>query len=231
MANTILITGCNRGIGLELCKQYAEDGWQVHACCRQPQNAGQLNQLAENFSGITVHKLDVTQTEEIIFLARKLRNVPIDILFNNAGVYGQSDSYFGNTDELQWLQCLHVNTIAPLKVMESFVTHVAASDYKIIATMSSKMASMAGNGSGGSYVYRSSKAAINAIMTSAAIDLKPQNIKVAILHPGWVKTDMTGDNAEITTDECVTNLKKILQNLNIENSGCFFDIDASIIPW
>ena len=231
MDKTILITGGNRGIGLELCKQYADDGWQVHACCRQPQTASELNQLAESNSCITVHKLDVRQTEEIVILAKKLREIPIDILFNNAGVYGQSDSHFGNTDEEKWLQCLQVNTIAPLKVMEAFVTHVAASHHKIIATMSSKMASMADNSSGGSYVYRSSKAAINAVMVSAAIDLKPKNIKVAILHPGWVKTDMGGENAEITASECVNNLRKTLQNLSAENSGNFFDIDSSIIPW
>lgn len=231
MARAILVTGSNRGIGLELCKQYADEGWQVHACCRQPQAANELKQLAEKIPHISLHKLDVTNAAEIRMLAEKLKHVVIDILFNNAGVYGQSDAYFGNIDAQKWLQCLQINTISPLKIIESFVTHVAASDLKIIATMSSKMASMADNGSGGSYVYRSSKAALNAVMTSVAIDLKPKNIKVAILHPGWVKTDMTGDDAEISTNECVNNLMKILQNMSLENSGGFFDIDGTTIPW
>lgn len=231
MARAILVTGSNRGIGLELCKQYADEGWQVHACCRQPQAANELKQLAEKIPHISLHKLDVTNAAEIRMLAEKLKHVVIDILFNNAGVYGQSDAYIGNIDAQKWLQCLQINTISPLKIIESFVTHVAASDLKIIATMSSKMASMADNGSGGSYVYRSSKAALNAVMTSVAIDLKPKNIKVAILHPGWVKTDMTGDNAEISTNECVNNLMKILQNMSLENSGGFFDIDGTTIPW
>jgi NAD(P)-dependent dehydrogenase (short-subunit alcohol dehydrogenase family) len=231
MAETILITGSNRGIGLELCKQYAEAGWQVHACCRQPENASALSQLASENSRVTVHALDVSNEQQISELAQSLNSVSIDILLNNAGVYGQGDAYFGNADVDQWLDCFRINTIAPLKIMEAFVNHIAASKHKTIATMSSKMGSMADNGSGGSYVYRSSKAAINAVMTSAAIDLKPKNIKVAILHPGWVKTDMGGPNAEISTGQCVTQVRQILENLTLESSGGFFDIDGSVIPW
>ncbi len=231
MTNTILITGSNRGIGLELCKQYAKDNWQVHACCRNPQTANELNSLAENHHNITIHQLDVADTQQIKKLATQLENTAIDILFNNAGVYGQKDAWFGNTDEEKWLHCFQINTIAPMKMIEHFIQQIAASEYKTIATMSSKMGSMADNGSGGSYVYRSSKAAVNAVMVSAAIDLKPQNIKVAILHPGWVKTNMGGPNAEISTVECVNHLRDILKNLSLETSGRFFDIDGSIIPW
>ncbi len=229
--NTILITGSNRGIGLELVNQYAHLGWQVHACCRKPQLAKELQGLAENHNNISIHALDITDTEQLRSLAIRLKDTPIDILFNNAGIYGQSDAVFGNTDEQLWLQCFHVNSIAPLKVCEAFVEHVAASSVKIMATMSSKMGSMADNSSGGSYVYRSSKAALNAVMTSAAIDLRPRGIKVAILHPGWVKTDMGGPNAEISTQQCVTRLISILDILTLETSGQFFDIDGSIIPW
>lgn len=231
MAETILITGSNRGIGLELCRQYAAAGWNVHACCRQLETATELTQLASAHSNITIHELDVSNAKHIVNLSQKLKSVAIDILFNNAGIYGDYDANFGNTDIDNWLECFRINTIAPIKVMESFISHVAASEHKIMATMSSKMGSMADNSSGGSYAYRSSKAAINAAMTSAAIDLKPQQIKVAILHPGWVKTDMGGSNAEITTEQCVTQLKAILNNLTLESSGCFFDIDGSVIPW
>jgi len=231
MAETILITGSNRGIGLELCRQYAQAGWQVHACCRQPENAKALIKLSSEYNQITIHALDVSDSQQIKALAQSLKSTPIDILFNNAGIYGQGDAYFGNTDEAKWLECFRINTIAPLKMMEYFVNHVAVSEYKIMASMSSKMGSMADNGSGGSYVYRSSKAAINAVMASAAIDLKPQNIKVAILHPGWVKTDMGGPNAEISTEQCVTQLKQILSKLTLDLSGSFFDIDGTVIPW
>ena len=229
--NNILITGSNRGIGLELVKQYADDNWRVFACCRSPKEATDLQALTKLVDNISIHPLDVTEPRQILDLAQKLKDTPIDILFNNAGIYGPYDANFGNTDQQQWLECFNINTISPMKVTEAFVTHVANSQLKTIATMSSKMGSMADNGSGGSYLYRSSKAALNAAMTSAAIDLKPRGIKVAIMHPGWVKTDMGGPNAEISTSECVQQLKKTLSELTLEKSGSFFEIDGSIIPW
>jgi len=231
MTNTILITGSNRGIGLELCKQYANANWQVLACCRKPELATELQQLADNSTSVTLYQLDVSDAQQIKDLASQLKGTSIDVLLNNAGIYGQQDAYFGNIDEAQWLECLRINTISPLIMMQYFIEHVASSQLKTIASMSSKMASMADNGSGGSYVYRSSKAALNSAMLSAAIDLKPQGIKVAILHPGWVKTDMGGPNAEITTQQSADQLRKILSELDINTSGNFFDIDGSIIPW
>jgi NAD(P)-dependent dehydrogenase (short-subunit alcohol dehydrogenase family) len=231
MQETILITGTNRGIGLELTQQYAEAGWLVHACCRHPDHAKALKALAQKYEHITIHALDVTNNAQIRALAKSLQEQPIDILFNNAGVYGQDDAYFGNTDVEQWQECFLINSIAPMKMMEAFAGNVARSQTKIIATMSSKMGSMADNGSGGSYVYRSSKAAVNAVMKSAAIDLAPKGIKVAILHPGWVLTDMGGPNAEITVQESARNLRTILESVTPINSGSFFDIDGSVIPW
>ncbi len=229
--NTILITGSNRGIGLELVRQYADENWHVFACCRSPRDASVLQELAGSKDNISVHALDVSDSQQIAALASELKETTIDILFNNAGIYGPYDANFGNTDEQQWLECFSINTISPMKVTEAFVSHVANSQLKTVASMSSKMASMADNGSGGSYLYRSSKAALNAVMTSVAIDLKPRGIKVAIMHPGWVKTDMGGPNAEISTHACVAQLKKILNELTLETSGSFFEIDGSIIPW
>jgi len=229
--NTILITGSNRGIGLELVRQYADDNWHVLACCRSPKDASALQELAGSKDNISVHALDVSNSQQITALASELKDTTIDILFNNAGIYGPYDANFGNTDGQQWLECFSINTISPMKVTEAFVNHVANSQLKTVASMSSKMASMADNGSGGSYLYRSSKAALNSVMTSAAINLKPRGIKVAIMHPGWVKTDMGGPNAEISTHACVAQLKKILNELTLETSGSFFEIDGSIIPW
>lgn len=229
--STILITGSNRGIGLELVKQYSEHDWQVIACCRNPDSASELQTLSQQYDNITIYPLDITDNNQVKTLARQLKATPVDILFNNAGVYGQTDAYFGNTSEEQWVETFRINTIAPLKVTEAFVDHVASSELKTIATMSSKMGSMTDNGSGGSYVYRSSKAALNAAFVSAAIDLKPRGIKVAILHPGWVKTDMGGPNAEISTEECVTHLRNTLEHLTLDTSGTFFEIDGSVIPW
>jgi len=229
--STILITGSNRGIGLELVKQYTDDNWRVYACCRSPETAMDLQKIADSHNNISLHVLDVADSQQITALASELKNISIDILFNNAGIYGPYDAVFGNTNEQQWLECFQINTISPMKVTEAFVNNVAKSELKIIATMSSKMGSMADNGSGGSYLYRSSKAAVNAVMTSVAIDLKPKGIKVGIMHPGWVKTDMGGPNGEITTTQCVQQLKKILSGLTLEKSGSFFEIDGSVIPW
>jgi len=231
MTATILITGSNRGIGLELAHQYAAQGWQVLACCRRPDQATELNRLSDRYPDIAVHALDVTQRDQVQQLAARLQGRPIDILFNNAGIYGPYDAVFGNTDETRWLECLRINVIAPMKMMEAFLPNVAASKHRLIAAMSSKMGSMADNGSGGSYIYRSSKAALNAVMKSAAIDLAPRGVKVAILHPGWVLTDMGGPDAEITVAESVGRIRDILADITPGNSGTFFDIDGSVIPW
>ena len=231
MTETVLITGSNRGIGLELARQYATQGWRVLACCRHPDQATALNRLGDKFPNITLHTLDVTRKDQVQKLAADLHDCPIDILFNNAGIYGLDDAAFGNTDEARWLECLRTNVIAPMKMMEAFMTHVAASKHKLIAAMSSKMGSMADNGSGGSYIYRSSKAALNAVMKSAAIDLAPRRVKVAILHPGWVQTDMGGPGAEISAAESVGRMREILGTITPENSGTFFDIDGTTIPW
>lgn len=229
--NTLLVTGSNRGIGLEIVRQYAQLGWQVHACCRQPDNAQDLQSLAENNSAIHLHPLDISDETQISALADELRDSSIDLLFNNAGIYGQRDASFGNTDSQQWLDCFYINCIAQLKMCEAFVEQVARSQHKTIASMSSKMGSMADNSSGGSYVYRSSKAALNAVMKSTSIDLKPRGIKVAILHPGWVLTDMGGPHAEISTAESVQQMRNTLEKLTLDTSGSFFEIDGSVIPW
>jgi len=231
MSETILITGSNRGIGLELARQYAELGWRVFACCRSPEMASELSALADVNNKLSIHKLDVTDSDQIQSLANELKGQPLDILLNNAGVYGPYDASFDNVNETEWLECMRVNTISPMKICQAFVDNVAISERKLIATMSSKMGSMEDNGSGGSYVYRSSKAALNAIMKSISIDLRPRDIKVVILHPGWVKTDMGGPNAEINVNECVNSLRKNIDNVTLENTGRFLEIDGSVIPW
>ena len=231
MKETLLVTGSNRGIGLELVRQYAEAGWRVHAGCRHPDQAGELRALADTHPDVHIHELDVTNHTQITGLARTLKGEAIDLLFNNAGTYGQDDAAFGNTDEVRWLQAMRINVIGPMKMMEVFADAVAASQHRIIASLTSKMGSMADNGSGGSYVYRSSKAALNAVLKSAAIDLRPRGIRVAILHPGWVKTDMGGPHAEISTTESVTAMRGILARMRLQDSGTFYDIDGSIIPW
>ncbi len=232
MQSTILITGANRGIGLELVKQCARANWRVLACCRDPASASELKTLVkETNDRISVYRLDVANSEQRQSLASELDDMPIDILINNAGIYGQRGATFGNTNEDAWLDTFAINTIAPLKLSELLVDNVARSCRKIIASISSQMGSIADNGSGGHYVYRSSKAALNAVMKSMAIDLRPRGITAVILHPGWVKTDMGGPNAQISVEQSVSGMLSILERLTPDDAGRFFDVNGGIIPW
>ncbi len=230
---TLLITGANRGLGLELTKQYADDGWDIHACCRLPQQADDLNVLVAQSNGLVqVHQLDVCNDQQRTALAQQLSGQPLDVLFNNAGIYGNWDyQSFGSTNAEEWENVFRANVIAPMQMMETFVDNVVASEQKIIANMTSKMGSMGDNSGGTSYIYRSSKAAMNAIGTSAAIDLRPRGIKVALLHPGWVQTDMGGPNAEYTVEQSATALRNNLASMTGADNGRFIDIDGSTIPW
>lgn len=228
----VLITGASRGIGLEMVKYGIEQNWRIYACCRHPQQADSLLAVAKLANGrVSVHVADMDELATIQALAYELRNEAIDILINNAGIYGSDKNRFGNVDVQSWLNTFQVNSIAPLKVAEALIEQVRMGDKKIIACISSKMGSMADNGSGGSYIYRSSKAALNAVVKSMAIDLKDEDIKCVALHPGWVKTEMGGPDAEISTRECVTSLFNIMLSLQPEDSGRFIDIDGTDIPW
>ncbi|MBT8438924.1 MAG: SDR family oxidoreductase [Gammaproteobacteria bacterium] len=228
----ILITGANRGIGLEMVKYSMQQGWRVFACCRNPHNADSLFSIAKLSSGqVSVHIADMQELSTLQALSYELRNDHIDILMNNAGVYGSDKNKFGSVDVDSWLQTFQINSIAPLKMVEAFAEQLQMGKGKLVACMSSKMGSMADNGYGNSYIYRSSKAALNAVVKSLSIDLKSSGITSVALHPGWVKTDMGGPDAEITTAECVEQIFKNLQSLTIEDSGRFIDIDGSDIPW
>ena len=228
---TLLITGANRGIGLELCNQYLSEGWEVHACCRKPKKAKALNELADKHKQLSIHELEVTNYKQMDALKKALKGRPVDILINNAGVHALGASQFGKTDDKAWEEAVAVNLISPMKMMEHFVENIAMSEKKIIASMSSKMGSMDDNTSGGAYAYRATKAALNAVMVSAAHDLRHLDITALILHPGWVRTDMGGPHGEISVEESCTMLRKILGECDITDSGKFFDIDGTVIPW
>lgn len=227
--STVLITGTNRGIGLAFTKQYAEAGWNVLACCRAPESASALNALAAQHTNIEVFTLDVAKFTQIDALAQELNNVAIDVLINNAGVYPSGD--LSDKDVDAWLDGFKVNTIAPLKMAKAFTPHIAKSQLKKVATLSSKMGSIDDNTSGGSYMYRSTKTAINMVMKSLSVDLAPAGIAVVTLHPGWVETDMGGPNALINTETSVAGLRKIIDNLSLSNTGKFIAYDGKQIAW
>jgi NAD(P)-dependent dehydrogenase (short-subunit alcohol dehydrogenase family) len=230
-SRTILITGANRGIGLELSEQFARDGWQVLACCRSPDDATRLKALAERDLDIEVFALDVTDQQQISALAEQLAESSIDLLLCNAGIYGPRGAAFGAVDAREWLQVLEVNTVAPLMLAQAFITQVAASQQKLVAVMSSKMGSIDDNSGGGEYIYRSSKTAVNQVVKSLSIDLADRGISAISLHPGWVRTDMGGANAEISTSDSASGLKAILQSAGPAQSGQFLEFNGSSIPW
>lgn len=227
--STVLITGTNRGIGLELTKQYAEAGWDVLACCREPKTATMLNALAANHSNIHIYALDVSNFNQIDALAQQLNHIAIDLLINNAGVYPEGN--LSQSDVENWLNGFMINSIAPLKMAMAFRPHIAKSQLKKLATLSSKMGSIDDNTSGGSYMYRSTKTAVNSVMKSLSIDLREHGIAVVTLHPGWVETDMGGPNALINTQTSVAGLRKVIEHLNLANTGKFIAYDGKEIAW
>lgn len=230
---TILITGANRGIGLELTKQYAVDGWRVLACCRDPHQSDALNKLAvQHPELIKVYALDVANHAQIERLAQTLVKESVDILINNAGIYPKSDSSgFGHTDYADWMTALSINTMAPLKMAETFFKQIMLGQQKLIVTITSQMGSIEDNGSGGNYLYRSSKAAANMVMKSLAVDLKNKGITAVAFNPGWVKTDMGGPNAMISVEQSVTGMRQVISKLTLADSGKFIGYEGNVIPW
>lgn len=224
---TLLITGANRGIGLELTKRYAADGWTVIATCREPQSATDLKAIR----GISVEALDVTDYAAVDKLAQTYDGTAIDLLLNNAGIYGNRDGALKVSDFDTYLQVLHVNSVAPMKLALAFLPHLKATKGGAkIATISSRMGSIS-LGGGGSYAYRASKAAINAGMHNLALDLKSSGISCITLHPGWVKTDMGGAGADIDVATSAAGLKTVIDGLTLRDTGKFYNYDGGEIPW
>jgi NAD(P)-dependent dehydrogenase (short-subunit alcohol dehydrogenase family) len=229
---TTLITGANRGLGLEFARQYASDGWQVYAVCRNPKSASELRRLTDTMGHtLQILALDVTKPASVKAAAAKLDGRAIDLLLNNAGVGGTRGETIGNIDYKAWAKVLDVNTMGPLRVSEAFVDHVARSGRKLIVTLTSGMGSIADNASGGSFAYRSSKAAVNMVMRSLAIDLAPRGITCVVVNPGWVQTDMGGPNANLTPAESIARLRRLLDNLGPAQSGKFFNHDGREYAW
>ncbi|WP_440056979.1 SDR family oxidoreductase (plasmid) [Pseudoalteromonas sp. T1lg65] len=228
---TILITGANRGIGLALTKTYLQGGWHVIATCREPQYATELNELMPTFPELQVFALNMINYEQMEELSEKLAPVKLDIVLNNAGVYGPKEYGFGEVDIDEWREVLEVNVIAPMRLAELFYTHLMQGEDKIFAVLSSKLASNTLNTEGGGYIYRCTKAALNSIVKSLSNDLLPEGIRTAALHPGWVKTDMGGPDAPLSTEESATGLKSVLDHFSDAQSGGFYDYQGEAIPW
>jgi NAD(P)-dependent dehydrogenase (short-subunit alcohol dehydrogenase family) len=218
---TILITGAGRGLGLELARQYAADGWRVIGTVRD----GDLERI-----GAESLKVDVTDFAAVKALAAKLKGEPLDVLFCNSGIIGKRGTALGSFDYADWETILRVNLLGAAAVIETLVDNVAASEHKTIAVMSSRLGSISET-SGMTLPYSTSKAALNLLAKALAETLRPRGVIVAALSPGWVRTDMGGQGAPLTPEVSVRGLRKVLGGLRREDSGKFFSHDGSQIPW
>jgi len=226
---TVLITGANRGIGLEFAKQYAAEGAHVIACCRAPNKAEALNALAKT-AGAEVMVLDVTSPKSVAGLKSALAGRPIDIVINNAGVGGPRNEAKGTIDFDAWVETLKTNSVAPMLVSLALHDNLKAGKLKKLITITSMMGSIANHG-GGAYAYRASKAAVNSVMHGLSKDWAKDGIAVGIYHPGWVKTDMGGASAPVTPEESVKGLRAQIARLSASNSGAYLDYAGKEIAW
>ena len=232
---TVLITGTNRGIGLEFTKQFLARGDRVIATCRNIDAADGLKQLSriheELGAKLEVRQLDVASLESMQEFVRQLADTAIDIFINNAGVYGPRSSKFGELEAQAWASVLQINSIAPMILSQLLMPNLRQGKDKKMVYLTSKMGSIDDNSGGGSYIYRSSKTALNSVVKSLAIDLAEEGFSAAVLHPGWVLTDMGGPNALIDTETSVAGMLKVVDELDLQSSGSFFNYDGSIIAW
>jgi NAD(P)-dependent dehydrogenase (short-subunit alcohol dehydrogenase family) len=221
----VLITGANRGIGRALAMELGSRGHAVIAASRRPA-AAPLDQ-----PGLRRQTLDVTDQRSIDAAATALADEPLDVLVNNAGIFGPRGAGLGQIDDAAWQEVLATNVIGAYRVSEAFLPHLRRGEDKKLVTISSRMGSMGANTTGGEYIYRSSKAAVNAVMRSIAIDLAAEGIIVAVLHPGWVRTDMGGPGATLDGATSARGLADVILGLTPKQSGGFFNYDGTPLVW
>ncbi len=228
---SILITGTNRGIGLEFVKHYLKNNEKIIATCRNKHSAKDLLELENTTSNLSLVELDVSNPNSINEFTSKIAGLPIDTFINNAGVFGPRNIEFGNFNAKEWLDVFKVNTIAPLLITQKILKNLRLGKDKKLAFISSKVGSIEDNTGGGMYIYRTSKTALNQVIKSLSIDLKDENFIAVALHPGWVQTDMGGPNALIDTKTSVKGMIEVIDNLTPKNTGKFYNYDGSSIPW
>lgn len=228
---TVLITGVNRGLGLEFIKQYSAQGWQVIGTCRDLSAATEATALAASADNLSLHELDVGDAGAISALANQLNGTAIDVLILNAGVMGMKSVVLGAIEAEDFLQVLNINVVSQALQLQAFQPHVAAGERKIIVGMGSIIGSIGGYPDGGLYSYRAAKAGMSAIMKGASLDLKDQGITVITMHPGWVQTDMGGEGAQITPQESITGMRSVIAGLTPADTGRFLTYSGEELPW
>jgi NAD(P)-dependent dehydrogenase (short-subunit alcohol dehydrogenase family) len=229
--STVLITGANKGIGLELCRVYIEAGHQVIACCREPNKAEDLNALAEK-GNIIILGVAIGEDESVSNMASQLGDKQIDILINNAGTIGpkREEQTAYKMDFDGWAETMNINVMAPVRVMHALMPNLRASNDAKVVTISSQLGAISFDMAMG-FAYSASKAAINKYMRLAALELIKENICVGLIHPGWVKTSMGGQEADITAEESAAGIRQVVDNLNKENNGGFWKWNGEQHEW
>jgi len=234
---TVLITGANRGLGLEFSRQYAADGWGVFATARVPEKGEELRRLAAQYSKLSLHTLDITSEESVQDLVDALDGKPLDVLILNSGIYPREGQTIGQIDYEGWREAFETNVLGTIRMSEALLENVAASERKQIAAISTSLSSLRGvQGSsvaqaGTSYQYRTTKTALNMAMSILAKEVAPRGIRVVIFDPGWVKTDMGGAHAQLTPQQSISGMRKVLAGNAMEISGKFLGHDGTLRPW
>ena len=228
----VLITGANRGLGLGFVKKFLEKNVKVFCTTRNISKSNELMKYQTKYpNNLEICELDLIAENSSNVLSNFLGDNPIDTFISNAGVIGSSSQHFEGVSSNSWLEVLKINLIAPLLITQSIVRNIEISNEKKVYFISSKVGSIDDNRGGGMYIYRSSKTALNQVVKSLSIDLKPLGISVISLHPGWVRTDMGGPNALISVDQSIDGMMSVISSTNIKNSGQFLNYDGNKIPW
>jgi NAD(P)-dependent dehydrogenase (short-subunit alcohol dehydrogenase family) len=231
----VLITGANRGLGLEFVRQYAADGWDVIATSRSPEKSTELQELERKNSKVSLNALDVTSAKSVETLAHGLSGQAIDLLVLNSAIYTRNGNKIGEIDFEGWREAIETNLLGAVRVAQALLENVAASKQKQIAAISTGMGSVQALKStiefGAVYQYRTSKTALNMAMSILAKELEPRGISVVIFDPGWVKTDMGGPNAALTPEQSIGGMRKVLAGNPMDLTGKFVGYDGGIRPW
>jgi NAD(P)-dependent dehydrogenase (short-subunit alcohol dehydrogenase family) len=239
---TVMITGANRGLGLEFIRHYANNGWNVIGTCRDPDKAKDVQAAATGHPKLRIVALDITNAESRKTLAKQLKDAAIDVLINNAGILSGNaasaweddnapDQIFGSLDADAWAKVLLTNTLAPVMVSEAFLGHIKNGAQRKIIMISSLAGSITGMSRIGHIAYRSSKTALNTAMHNMSLGLEKDGIIVVSLHPGWVQTDMGGKGADITPAQSIEGMTEVIAGLSLSDSGKFLDYKGAEVPW
>ena len=225
---TVVVTSASRGIGREFVRQYAADGWKVIAACRHPESVD--HDLRAMGSAVRPIAMDVTDLAAVEAVARE-DDGPVDLLLNTAGVIGHGGDGPGEVNYAEWAKVLDINTMGPVRVLDAFTDRLAAAGRAKAITLTSGLGSIGDVGSGSSLMYRTSKAAVNMAMRARSFTLAPRGIIVAVINPGWVKTDMGGAGASISPEESISAMRRIIDGLTLEETGSFLNWRGGGYPW